>query len=80
MAQLPVRGYAHAMDMVLSIVMLAAGAMLAGAFWLWRRGAAFKQVGLMLLLAVVMIVNVLIWTIPDSSGVTPVERAAAMRE
>lgn len=68
------------MDLVLSIVMLAAVAMLAGAAWLWRRGAPFKQVGLMLVLAVVMIVNVLIWTIPDGSGVTPVERAAAMNE
>jgi drug/metabolite transporter superfamily protein YnfA len=65
------------MDMILSIVMLAALALLAGAFWLWRRQGAVKQVWLMVLLAVVMLVNVAIWTIPDASGTAPLERAAA---
>ena len=65
------------MDLILSIVMLAAIALLAGAVFLWRRGGAGKQVWLMLLLAVVMIVNVLIWTVPDASGTAPVNRAAA---
>jgi hypothetical protein len=65
------------MDVILSVVMLAALALLAGAAFLWRRGSARKQAGLMLLLAVVMIVNVLIWTVPDSSGIAPLERAAA---
>lgn len=64
------------MDTVLSIVMLAALALLAGAFWLWRRQGPVKQVWLMLLLAVVMLVNVAIWTIPDAGGTAPLERAA----
>lgn len=66
------------MGTVLSIVMLTAGALLVGSIWLWRRGAA-KQAGLMGVLAVVMIVNVLIWTLPDSGGTAPVERAAEAR-
>ena len=65
------------MDTVLSIVMLAALALLAGAFWLWRRQGLVKQVWLMVLLAVVMLVNVAIWTVPDASGTPPLERAAA---
>jgi hypothetical protein len=66
------------MDLVLSVVVLAAIALVAGAIWLWRRGGATKQVWLMLLLAVVMIVNVLIWTLPDSGGTAPLDRAAAV--
>ena len=65
------------MDTVLSIVMLAALVLLAGAFWLWRRQGLVKQVWLMVLLAVVMLVNVAIWTVPDASGTAPLERAAA---
>jgi drug/metabolite transporter superfamily protein YnfA len=66
------------METVLSIVMLAALALLAGAFWLWRRQGAIKQVWLMLLLACVMLINVAIWTIPDASGTAPMEHAAAL--
>lgn len=65
------------MDAVLSVVMLAAVALLAGAAWLWRRGGMRRQAWLMLLLAMVMIVNVLIWTIPDGDGMAPVDRVAA---
>ena len=65
------------MGTVLSVVMLAALALLAGALFLWRRGGAAKQAGLMVVLAVVMIVNVLIWTLPDRGGTAPIERAAA---
>ena len=64
------------MDDVLSVVMLAAVAMVAGAAYLWRRGS-HKQAGLMLVLAVVMVVNVLIWTVPGSGGTAPIDRAAA---
>jgi drug/metabolite transporter superfamily protein YnfA len=64
------------MDAVLSIVMLAALALLAGAFWLWRRLGAVKQVWLMVLLALVMLVNVAIWTVPDKDGAAPLDRAA----
>ena len=68
------------MDMVLSVVVLAAVALLAGAVWLWRKGGATKQASLMLLLALVMIANVLIWTVPDGSGEAPLDRAAAASE
>ena len=62
------------MNMVLSIVMLAAGALIVGAFVLWRRGVPAKQPLLMLLLAAIAIVNVLIWTLPDASGEAPLDR------
>ena len=64
------------MDAVLSVVALAALALVAGAICLWRRGVR-KQAGLMLVLAGVMIVNVLIWTLPGSGGTAPIDRAAA---
>ncbi|MBO9518683.1 MAG: hypothetical protein J7493_11505 [Porphyrobacter sp.] len=64
------------MDIVLSLVMLATLVLIGGAIFLWRRGGAQKQVWLMLLLAVVMIVNLLIWMLPDSSGTAPVDHAA----
>jgi hypothetical protein len=61
------------MDWVLSLVVLAALALLAGAFVLFRRGET-RQAGLMVLLAIVMLVNVAIWVVPDSSGTAPVEQ------
>lgn len=63
------------MDSILSLVMLTAVALIAGAVFQWRRGGR-KQAGLMLVLAAVMIANVLIWTVPDSSGTAPIDRAA----
>ncbi|MDA0820263.1 MAG: hypothetical protein O3C52_00475 [Proteobacteria bacterium] len=59
------------MNAVLSIIMLAAGALVVGAYLLWRRDAPLKQPLLMLLLAVIAVVNVLIWTLPGSSGEAP---------
>ena len=64
------------MDLVLSLLVLAAVALVAGAIWQWRRGRAGKQVWLMILLAVIMIANVLIWTIPNKDGTVPLVRAA----
>jgi hypothetical protein len=61
------------MDTVLSVVALAALVLVAGAIYLWRRGVR-KQAGLMLVLAVVMIVNVLILGLPDSSGTAPIDQ------
>jgi len=63
------------MDLILSILVLAALAMVAGAWLQWRRGG-HKQASLMLVLAVVMIANVLIWTVPDKGGTAPIDRAA----
>ena len=48
------------MSIVLSIVMLAAFALLFAAFVAWRKGLPKKQIGLLLLLALVMAVNVAI--------------------
>src|SRR3546814_11976779 len=53
---------------VLSILMLAAIALVAGAIVLWRRPGFRKQAVLMLVLAAVALVNVGIWTMPDASG------------
>jgi hypothetical protein len=63
-------------DTVLSILMLAALALLAGAFWFWRRQGFVRQVWLMIVLAFVILANVAIWTIPDKDGATPASRAA----
>lgn len=55
-------------NIVLPLVMLAAFALIIGAVYFWRRTGEVKQPALMVFLALVMFVNVLIWTIPDSSG------------
>lgn len=62
------------MNLVLSIMMLAAGALVLGAFALWRRTGQRKQPLLMLFLALIALVNVAIWTVPDSSGTAPVDK------
>ena len=64
------------MNFVLSIVMLAAFALLIGAFVYWRRGGGLKQVFLMVLLALIALVNIGIWTLPDASGEAPLDRVA----
>ena len=64
------------MDAVLSVLVLAAVALAAGAVYLWRRQGMQRQVWLMLLLAAIMIGNVLIWTVPDKDGTAPLDRAA----
>jgi hypothetical protein len=62
-------------DVVLSIVMLAAIALIAGAIFLWRRTGEVKQPALMVLLALIAFANVLIWTVPNADGTSPVEQA-----
>lgn len=59
---------------VLSILMLAAIAMLLGAVFLWRQRGASKQVWLMLVLAIVLIANVAIWVVPSQNGTAPVQQ------
>lgn len=64
-------------DIVLSIVMLAALALVAGAYALWRRTGEAKNPLLMVLLAAIAVINVLIWTIPTSDGQAPIEQIRA---
>ena len=54
-------------------MVLATLALLAGAVWLWRKGGSRKQIALMLLLAAIIAGNIALWTIPDSSGKSPLE-------
>ncbi|WP_285711880.1 hypothetical protein [Erythrobacter oryzae] len=61
-------------DIVLAIVMLAAFALVAGAFVLWRRTGEAKNPALMVLLAVIAVINVLIWTVPAPGGTAPIEQ------
>ena len=61
-------------DIVLAIVMLAAFALIAGAFLLWRRTGQAKNPALMVLLAVIAVINVLIWTISAPDGKAPVDQ------
>lgn len=61
-------------DIVLAIVMLAAFALVAGAFVLWRRTGAVKNPALMVLLAAIAVINVLIWTVPAPDGKAPIEQ------
>lgn len=62
------------MDIVLSIVMLAALALVAGAYALWRRTGEAKNPALMVLLAAIAVINVLLWTVPSTDGKAPVEQ------
>lgn len=59
------------MASALSIMVLAAFALVGGAIWLWRKGGSRKQIALMLLLAAVIAGNVAIWTLPGTSGHAP---------
>ena len=63
------------MDSALSLLMLAALALVAGAIYLWRSRAERQRPLLMLLLAAVMLVNVGIWTLPDASGEAPAKKS-----
>ena len=64
------------MDTILSVLVLAAIALIGGALLLWRRDGMKRQVWLMLAAAAVMIGNVLILAVPDKDGTAPMDRAA----
>lgn len=59
-----------AMDIALSLLSLTVVALLAGAFYLWRRGVSGPRVLLMVVLAAVLAANVAIWVIPTRNGAT----------
>ena len=61
------------LDLVLSILVLGAIALLLGAIALWRRGARQKAV-LMFVLVLVAAGNVALLTVPDASGSAPLGR------
>lgn len=56
---------------VLSLLMLLAIALVGGASYLWRRPGRRRQAVLMLALAVIALVNLGIWTVPDKQGRSP---------
>ena len=62
------------MDIVLSILVLAGLALVGGALLAWRKNIPKKQIGLMPLLAVIVAVNVAIWTVPDDDGTAPIDQ------
>jgi hypothetical protein len=64
-------------DVVLSLLMLVAIGLIAGAVWKWRRSGPDRNIWLMLVLAMVVLANVAIWVIPDGNGASPLDRAAA---
>lgn len=66
------------MNTILSLVMLSALALIGGAVFVWVKRGARKQASLMLFLALVMLVNVAIWTLPDPSGTAPIDKAAEL--
>ncbi len=62
------------LDLVLSIVVLAAIALVAGAFLLWKRTGNAKNALLMVFLALIAVVNVAIWTVPTADGEAPLDK------
>ena len=58
---------------VLSLLMLAMLVLVSGAVFLWQRGER-KRPTLMVLLALVALVNVAIWTLPDKQGNAPLDQ------
>ena len=63
------------MTTIVSIMMLAAFTLVAGAISLWWRGAPRKQVALMLVAALVIIGNVVLWTMPMGDNAPLMQQA-----
>lgn len=59
------------MAAILSIMMLTALALVAGAIYLRRHGGTRMQVALMLVLAAVIVGNVALWTLPGPNNTAP---------
>ena len=56
---------------VLSILVLAVFGLVGGALYLWRKPGMRRQAVLMLVAAMVALVNIGIWTLPDGEGRSP---------
>lgn len=56
------------MNIALSLLVLTAIALVLGAVFLFRRGGYRRQAVLMLVLAAVMVMNIVIWTMPTPEG------------
>ena len=67
--------HAAMLNTALSLMMLTIIALVLGAIYLIRKGGMTKQALLMLFLAMVLGVNIGIWTLPDDSGKAPVDQA-----
>lgn len=63
------------LDFALSLMVLAALALCAGAVFLWRRGER-QRPALMVVMAVVLGANVAIWSVPDSGDIPPVAKVS----
>ena len=59
------------MNTVLSVLVLTAIVLFAGAIFLWRRGGSRRQVILMLVLVAVIAANIAILAIPTGDGAAP---------
>jgi multisubunit Na+/H+ antiporter MnhC subunit len=59
------------MALILSLMVLAALALLAGGIYLWRREGMRKQAVLMLVMVAVIAANLAILTVPNSDGSSP---------
>ena len=62
------------LDFALSLMMLAALALCAGAVFLWRRGER-QRPALMVFMALILGANIAIWSLPDAGGEAPVVAA-----
>lgn len=62
------------LDIALSLAVLAAVALLVGAWFVWKRTGNRQQALLMVVLALVSLVNVAIWTVPDTAGTAPLDQ------
>ena len=67
-------------NIVLALVMLAAFALVIGAIALWRKTGSLEKPALMVVLALVALANVLIWTVPTTSGESPIDQAESARD
>jgi len=59
----------------LSLMMLAALALCAGAAFLWRRGER-QRPALMVFMALILGANIAIWSLPDVQGTAPLARVS----